>query len=58
MIFKTCHVTFLQTTCKCFCKCAILTNNLFAIPEKSFNRAAEDAMLFLEISNLLSNQLR
>lgn len=59
MILKIPVVTFVQTThkCKYFCKCAILINNLFASPEKSFNTAAEDAMLFLEISNLMSNQL-
>lgn len=45
---NTSHVTFLQTThkCKYFCKCAVLINNLFAIPEKSFSTAAEDAMPF------------
>lgn len=57
VILKIPVVTFVQTTYKYFCKCAILIYNLFAIPEKSFNTAAEDAMLFLEISNLLSNQL-
>lgn len=51
-------MTSLQTThkCKYFCK---MCNSYqqFSIPEKSFNTAVEDEMLFLEISNLLSNQL-
>lgn len=50
MLFKIPVMTFLQTIThrsKYLWKHAILTNNLFAIAEKSFKTSAEVAMPFL-----------